>query len=130
MAENHKSSMNLVIREQQLEAFSAVAEEEFQSRLLHHVREVFADKLDGADETVLRSRIAAAVETARGYEIVIERDVCHFVDLTFLFDPKFDKNPKLPWAREILTDATLPGWLKALQLWHRAGEEIAEAADE
>lgn len=59
----------------------------------------------GDDAT--KQAIKYAMKCAARYGIESEQGVCAYADVMFAFGHDFDQAPSLPWAGEILNDASL-----------------------
>jgi hypothetical protein len=107
----------LKIREEQLGAFSPVAEAAFLRRVVGHVRRHHADaavRLPDAPtattvkqlpEERLTEMVRRGLARARRYGLTLETTLTGFVAIMFAVAPNFDAHPLL---RRVLTDETVP----------------------
>ncbi len=95
----------LVIRSSQMEAFRAHMRRQFEDRMVAHVWKVFPDQCEDLGGEVVRDAARHGIERAEAHGFSVERDVCRYVDLTFLFGRDFDTDRSLPWAAAILADS-------------------------
>lgn len=99
--------MMLKIRKEHWDALAEAAMRDFESRLEAHLRQHLPEKCAAMERRELREAIRRAVGQARSYGLVAERDISLFVNLAFVLGANFDRNPKYPWAAEILKDPAL-----------------------
>lgn len=92
------------IRAAQLHELSHVA---FEAMAVAHVTRYFPRHVSalGAEETRRAVRAARAAAAALGFPG--ERELAHFIDLTFMFGPDFQSKPMHTWAAGILADRTI-----------------------
>ena len=98
--------------------------------MVEHLRKFFSDECELLGEDGTRQTIHYAIERAGEYGIVSERDVCIYTDVMFAFGRDFDKDPKLPWAAQILNDESLKDSPseKVDKLYEAASTNFQEAA--
>jgi hypothetical protein len=92
----------ITIGRDQGKALAAALIDSFESRMLEHVRRHFPVHAGKLTEAKARSVIRDGMARSVAYGIVSERGVCTFIDLMVAFGEDFDRNPRYPWAREIL----------------------------
>lgn len=117
------------LNKQQFAEFAEVSARGFTERMVQRVAGklgVGAVPLSG-DE--LKDRVKQAVARAVVHHITAEKDVRRFVDLTLALGERFDDDPALPWAGELLDKAS-PRSAGAIvdQLCERAAEQEPAAA--
>jgi len=95
------------IRNEQMQAFSEAATKNFEVRMVAHLRQFFPERCAPMGEEEVRQEIRCGIERAATYGIVAERDVCHYIKLMFGLGRDFDRDSKLPWAQNVLTDKVL-----------------------
>jgi hypothetical protein len=91
----------LTIRDDQILALQQAA---FLRWLEVHVSDYFPAVCAQTDIQTRRQTIRDGVRRANEYGFAAPDQVCQFVDLLFAFHPEFDRDDRLPWARDILTD--------------------------
>lgn len=99
----------LTIRKEQMAVFEKVAEDDFENRMLSHIKEFFPEHYERLAESSLREFIHDGVDRAAAYGIEWQPDVCLYIDLMLVFGRDFDRDPALPWASTILNDPEIPG---------------------
>jgi len=87
-----------------MSAFQAAQAERFETRAMEHVRKLLPDETADMPDAELRRRVRSAIERARVYELVSERQALSFIDVTFLLEEWFDMRAQYRWARYILDD--------------------------
>ncbi len=118
----------VTIRKDQMEAFRAASYRSFEDRMLDHLRRCFPKHVRALGDDLTRRAIGDGVSRAAPYGIVSEVDVCRFIDVMFAFGDRFDENPGLPWAREVLTRPGCSPTVRAQLLQDRAIEELGRLA--
>jgi len=109
----------LIIRKEQLEAFSKQREESFVKELVRYVKKEFAEETGEAADEDIDAISRQAISRARGYGITERADICRFLNFMFIYGFEFDED--LPWAREILnTPHDRSGTIKMLELHETA----------
>jgi len=95
------------IRPEQMTQLAQAAERDFQQRMGSHLREFFPEQYAGLGEQALRGAVEQAIQKARSYEILAERDICKYADVMSAFGRDFDRDAALGWASSILNDPAL-----------------------
>jgi hypothetical protein len=98
----------LKILKEQADAFSAAAVRDFENRMVKHLRRFFRADCRILGEEGVRETIRHGVLRAAGYGIVSEHDVALYLNLMMALGRDFDRDPRLPWARAVLVDTSLP----------------------
>ena len=106
----------LVIRKEQMEVFRAYMLEQFENRMLTHLRSAFPDQARDMPELDLRSLIHTGIENADKYGIVDEVDIRHYLEYMLIYGLDFDTNPSTSWAGIILRNPELTGTDKMAQI--------------
>ena len=117
----HKSAEDtamIIIRREQMETFENAAMRTFEDRMLVHLRENHPDKIKDMNDEQLRSLIRQGIQQAETHEVVIEWDVCRYLDLVVLHGLDFDESPETTWAGEILRSKELDGTGKMDRIDH------------
>jgi hypothetical protein len=92
----------LIIRQEQLRAFSRAEVANFEEWMLAHLRKFFPAQCRAAGESGLQKMIRRGIERAASYRITTQRDVCKYIDLMVVLGSDFDTDPRLSWAKVIL----------------------------
>lgn len=92
----------LVIRTEQMSAFSAAAEKQFEDWMVLHLNKFFASKCSRMGEDALRELIRYGIRRAASYGLTIRREVCKYIDVMLVFGRDFEKDPRHAWAQPIL----------------------------
>lgn len=92
------------IRREQTEAFRRQAEANFESRAIQHLRRDLTEQTVPFTDEQLRQRTRDCIRRAAVYELVTERQIMCFVDVTFLLGCDFDSNPEQAWTQKVLQD--------------------------
>ncbi len=90
------------IRAEQYELLARASLRDFETRAAAHLGEFFPEQCRSLGQDGLLRAIAYGVQRSHEYGIRTECDVCQYLDLMFGLGPDFDRDPKLPWAGEIL----------------------------
>jgi hypothetical protein len=87
------------------QAFRRAALDDFEDRMVEHLREHFGDICRSMGEDAVRALIARGVVDAERYGITSKRGVCKYLNLAILFGPDFARTE--PWAGPIIEDASI-----------------------
>ncbi|MDQ2899899.1 MAG: hypothetical protein M3Y07_08880 [Acidobacteriota bacterium] len=118
------------IRNEQQNAFSAGAIEDFISRMIVHLNECFPEHCEALGDGKTREAVEFGIDRASAHGFIAERDVCKYIDLMFVFGRDFDKDESLRWAESSLrdTDWSDPGG-RIDHLYDAAMEHARRAGD-
>jgi hypothetical protein len=97
----------LTIRPEQMTALGQYMAEQFEKRMVAHLRRRFPQQTRGLDDEALRARVHDGIDRAKGHGIVQEDDVRRFLEYQALLGTDFDTST--PWAASILSDDELAG---------------------
>lgn len=123
-----KDRPNLVMREAQLLVFKGEAESGFQQRVADHLRHHFPDDCAELGAEGLQEVIQHGMDRATLHGLQVERDVCLFLGLMFLFGPELDEDPEVPWVGRILRDERLDTPKKRIDaLWAEAEKQLLKS---
>jgi len=114
----------LVIRDEQMCALKAHMSEQFENRMVRHVREFFPEDFNALGEDKVRMEIRYGIDRANSYEITLEYDVCGYINLMFALGRDYDVDPSLRWAAQILNNAKLSGSSKLDRLYEEAEKHL------
>src|SRR5258708_318652 len=115
----------LAIRPEQMAAFSTSLRKRFEADMAVHLETFFHASCAAMNRVELAAFIRRTVDKALTYRIERERDVCKFLDVAMELGPDFDRDPRHPWAQQILTDSSLAGQEKINRLVKAALEIVA-----
>ncbi len=87
--------------------------------MLAHLREFFPQPCEELSDEGCREAIEHGIERSASYDIVSEADVCRYIDLMFALGRDFDRDPRWPWAKRILTDPHCPDPTQRLERIYR-----------
>jgi len=119
----------VIVRNDQMDELGDKELQKFQDKMVPHLNEFFPDQCEALGEEQVREAILYGVERAETYGIVIEQDVCNYIDLMFALGKDFDTDPEEPWAGEILNDESSPSpTAKVNKLYDEALRRIDEVA--
>jgi hypothetical protein len=99
----------LTIRKEQFAVFQKVASQNFENRMLSHIKKCFPKQMHELGEPRVRELIRYGIQRSASYRIRKQRDICTYIDIMIVFGRDFDQDPALLWASGILHDKSLPG---------------------
>ena len=114
----------LTIRQEQLLALEAQANEASEDRLARHAQRFFPTQVAALAEPDLLRYVRQAVAAAQGHGFVTERDICKYLNLTLALGRDFDT---APWARTILGAEHITGPTLRINRLYLKAIELAEA---
>ena len=117
----------IVIRNEQMDALGQIGLKVFEDRVVVRLNKLFPEECEALGETIVREIIRYGIRQAKRYDIVIESDVCLYIDLMFVFGVNFDKDRQLTWVPEILNDAKLESASIKMNRLYDAGLEHQNA---
>jgi hypothetical protein len=94
----------LIIRQEQMAAFSRAEVEKFEAWMLNHLMQSFPKQCGGLREAELRELIQYGIKRARVHRITAARDVSKFIDLMMIVGRDFDTDQRSAWAGQILAN--------------------------
>ncbi len=97
----------MVIREEQMSAFTADATTDFENRMVIHLKKCFPAECQALQEPGMRKTIRYGIDQSAKYDVKVERDVCKYIDIMMVYGGDFDTRADLPWASRILNDKVL-----------------------
>ncbi len=115
----------LKIRPEQDQALSAYMRESFVKRAAAHLRTAVPDKTAQMPEAELLEFVRRGTEHAEGYKVVIEWDVCRFLEYRMRYGATFDTSAKTPWIGETLRNPAYDGTSKMDRIEYRHRHESA-----
>ncbi|HRI66121.1 MAG TPA: hypothetical protein PK156_17860 [Polyangium sp.] len=93
----------LFIRPAQKALFAQQAVDRFVQQMIEHIREHLPRHYDALGADGARQAVLYGIERARSYRIESEAGARVFIQLMFVLGPRFDVDPRLPWAAHYLT---------------------------
>lgn len=117
------------IRKEQMEAFTEARVARFEQYMYDHLRKWMPGPCAELGEKGVRRRIHDGIDRAAHYDVFGQRDLARFIDLMFLFGPRFDRDSRHPWAGEILADEDLTPTEKVDRLYAEADSGRAAGGD-
>lgn len=112
----------LVIRDAQLNMFSASRAEQFVERVSAMLERHWPQ---ASREAGLREFVEAGIQKAKSYEIINELDMARFLNLQMALGRDFEADPRYPWAPIILEEDAFTGTRKVERLCDFAREALA-----
>jgi hypothetical protein len=98
----------LRIRSQQMQTFEQAAMAAFELRMVDHLRTYFPWHYRMWGPETARAVAQYGIQKAQGHGFTAERDICLYVTLIATLGGNFDTDRQLPWAKQILTDSSIP----------------------
>lgn len=92
----------LKITQQQMATLSRLRVQDFEDRMVQHVRVANSQRCAVLGDSRIRDMVRSGIGRAASHGITIERDVCRFIELMCTLGETFDSDPRYPWTREIL----------------------------
>ena len=125
----------LVIRDEQVAAFSAHKAKRFEDGMVKHIAAGSPEKYQKWGEPKTRALIRQGLETGRRNGITAGGSLIGLIELMFQFGPRFELCPEQAWALDLLAHKTLPGDAKVQIIAERfnelsGGTTIEEVADD
>jgi hypothetical protein len=100
----------LLIHKTQIDALTRVGVDEFVERMVAHLERVFPEESAARGKAELSAMIYEGITRAASWRIEREYHICLYLDVMMALGPRFDEDPTIPWARELLEDPALgPG---------------------
>ncbi len=84
----------LLIRDEQMRAFQAAAEDAFAHRVAEDLRQKHAERVDALDDELLLEMVTNGIRRGRRHGLTWESSLTKFVALMFAVGPDFDRHPK------------------------------------
>lgn len=122
--------MNMMMTSpEQMKRLSRAAYNEFENRMVAHLREFFPDQCEELSEDGVRDEIKYGVRRAKLYGFESEQDVCRYIDLMFAFGSNFDADPDLVELRQLLDDDVAGDPTERMDCLYDVAMSILEAKD-
>lgn len=115
---------DMLISSEEMDAFDAIAAQDFCKRAQLHVKTLFPDDERVANPDTLAAFIETEIQAASAHGFELERDVVRYLQLSFQLGTDF---PAKPWALSVLQDAALQSSEKLDLLWELASDQFTGA---
>lgn len=106
----------LIVRNEQLETFSAHLFESFTRDTLFRLRKKFPVSTKTMSDKTLTAQIEEGIIRAENYKIHEKEDIKIFIEYMIYLGKDFDSNPDLKWASKILRIRNISGSEKISRL--------------
>jgi hypothetical protein len=120
----------LTIRKEQIDIFKIQAEERFIDKMILHLRKQFPEETATYDDMVLRTRIRNELTSARGFQLVSERSICYYLNLSIMYGEGFIELEDNLWMKDYLTDTEVPDPDERMNRLYRAAIKRLEVEAE
>jgi hypothetical protein len=119
----------LKIRSEQLEAFRQQALRQFEDEMIKHLKEYAPKHCEALEEENIRYVIRFGIQQAEKYGLTYRGPVRFYLELIFMLGHRFDTDPQLGWATEILTDSAITDQMeKADRLYDKVADYVKAVA--
>ncbi len=92
------------IRQEQFQALGKLSQEHFAKKIVAHLHEFFPHLCELYETEQMRIFILNGIHKAAEYGITTEREVCAYIDLTFVFGKDFEHDAQHEWITIVLKD--------------------------
>jgi hypothetical protein len=115
------------LRQEHVDAQAKAILRRFEDAVVPEIRMDYPERYRSLGESGVREWVRGAIQGARKYGIVREKDVWLFVRLTFTLGREFDGAAGPAWAREILCSKTITDpRIKIRRLYQTAARQSAK----
>jgi hypothetical protein len=116
------------MRPEHVRAFEAAQLKGFEDRALMHMRRTLPKETEGITDDQLRARFRREMPKSQSYGLGTERQILWFLDSGLMLGEGFDRDPHLPWVRELLVESKEDPETRAQKLVvkaaHAAGYQV------
>ena len=102
----------LVIRKEQMEVLSAAMRDQFEWRMVDHLRTKFPDRTQEFPDEKIRLVVQDSMRKAKGYNIEYEDDIRRFIEYLVIYGIRLDVREETQWIGDILRRDDLTGTAK------------------
>ncbi|CDH44861.1 hypothetical protein [Candidatus Contendibacter odensensis] len=102
----------LSIRKEQMEVLSGYMREQFEWRMVKHLREKFPDRTKDLADDKIRVVVQSSMKKAEGYGIEYEDDIRRFLEYLVIYGTRLDVREETQWIGDILRRNDLTGTAK------------------
>ena len=91
----------MVVRTEQMHTFRRATEQDFEQRLMAHLREMYPERLENKGDEELLDFCQEGIERARDLDIRTEYDIARFLEYRVFLGESFERRGP-DWMRAIL----------------------------
>ena len=102
----------LSIRQEQMDVLSAYTRNQFEQRMIKHLREKFPDRTKDLPDEKIRLVVQDSMRKAKGYNIEYEDDIRRFTVYLVIYGTRLDTREETQWIGNILRRDDLTGTAK------------------
>lgn len=102
----------LTIRKEQMDVLSAYARNQFEQRMIKHLRAKFPDRTKDLPDERIRLVVQDSMRKAKGYHIEYEDDIRRFTEYLVIYGTRLDVREETHWIGDILRRDDLTGTAK------------------
>ena len=102
----------LSIRKEQMDVLSAYTRNQFEQRMIKHLRAKFPDRTKDLPDERIRLVVQDSMRKAKGYDIEYEDDIRRFTEYLVIYGMRFDVREETRWIGDILRRDDLNGTAK------------------
>ncbi len=102
----------LLIRKEQMEVLSAYMREQFEWRMVEHLRATFPDRTRDLPNERIRVVVRDSIRKAESYGIEYEDDIRRFIEYLVIYGLQLDTQAETQWIGDILRRNDLDGTAK------------------
>ncbi len=102
----------LTIRQEQMEVLSAHMRNQFEQRMIKHLRAKFPDRTKDLPDKRIHLVVQDSMRKAKGYHIEYEDDIRRFIEYLVIYGIRLDTREETQWIGDILRRDDLNGTAK------------------
>lgn len=102
----------LVIRKEQMEVLSAAMRDQFEWRMVDHLRTKFPDRTQELPDDRIRLVVQNSIKKAESHGIEYEDDIRRFIEYLVIYGARLDTREETRWIGDILRREDLTGTAK------------------
>src|SRR5580658_5632716 len=99
----------LTIRKEQMKVLEGGMAQEFERKMMEHLRQKFPSETEKKEDDELLGEIRQGVKISGKYGISAECDVARYIEYMMMYGLSFDADPKRDWAGKILKTEGISG---------------------
>lgn len=119
----------LSIRKEQMETLSAYMREQFEWRMVLHLREIFSERTKDLSDDRIRIVVQDGIRKAECYRIEYEDDIRRFIEYFVTYGTRLDVREETQWIGDILRRDDLSGTTKMNLIDSRELEVLREQSN-